>query len=78
MINELINIFTGFWFIFSLALFLLIFWIWQLVTMINSNIKKTEKGLWFIAFLVFGFITAFVWLIVKPKKRRKRRKRKCK
>jgi hypothetical protein len=38
--------------------------------MIQSRISKREKGLWAIAFIIFTFITAIVWIIVKPNRKR--------
>jgi len=59
------------WGFFGLAL--LVFWIWQFVSVFSSKISKTDKGLWFIAFLVFSPITPFVWFVVKPKMSRRKK-----
>lgn len=61
---------VGFLILISIAI--LVFVIWQFVNMItNKRLKKTEKGIWAIAFLIASLVTAIVWLIVKPRKRRR-------
>ena len=60
---ETIAIITG-----LLILLALVFVIWQFIKMMTSKkIKKTEKGLWVVAFFVASLLTAIVWFIVNRK-----------
>ncbi len=62
----------AFLFIFPFILFTLIFWIWMLVDCIKSDIKDTDKLIWFLIILFFNFIGALIYLIlVKLNKRYK-------
>lgn len=50
--------------IFCIAV--LVFWLYQFIDMLQSKkLKKTEKGLWALGFIFFGFVTSIIWFIVK-------------
>lgn len=51
--------------IFVLLFAGIIFWIWQFVDMLTSRMKKKDKGIWTILFLITSILTAFVWLFVR-------------
>ena len=64
----MLEIFTNFksLIMIMLALALIVFWIWMLVDMFTSKkLQNTEKGLWFIAFLLLAILTPIVWLFVR-------------
>lgn len=61
---------TGIWalIIAFLLLALIVFVIFQLITMlVSKKLRRVDKGLWFIAFIAFSVLTAFVWWFVKRK-----------
>lgn len=58
---NLISIIAG-----LLLLVILVFWLWAAFDMLMSKkLKKREKGLWFLLFLVLSLPTAIVWTIVR-------------
>lgn len=69
---------SGIWMVLFLVigLALIIFWIIQLVSVLNSRKSSTEKAVWVVLFLI-TYIAALAWWISKgiDKETKKRRKR---
>lgn len=58
-----------------ILMFIIVFVIWQLISMLTSRIAPVSKGVWFILFILASFLTAIVWLFAKPRNKSKRRKK---
>lgn len=61
--------------VLGVALIILIFWMWQVMSVINSRKNPTEKGLWLILLILPGtnFLAAIVWFVARRMEKKKRR-----
>ena len=56
------------WIYGVILVLLVIFVIWEFITMILSKkLRKVDKGIWAILFVAFSILTACVWFFVKRK-----------